>query len=140
MHSTDDSDSYDADEMERKEEEELQQTIAEMKRQSTDPMTHVEGETDVEDIYFVEKITTEEHVKKKPKKQGPTFRTHSQVEKVVIPDWIPSDDEEDMGFLKEEDDDGYEAMSFVVPKGGRKHTSMTTLILKQYKTLVSRKR
>jgi hypothetical protein len=62
-------------------------------------------------------------VKKKVKMQGPTLRSHSQVEIHVIKDWAPSDDEEEVGFIKEEDDDGFEPLSFVLPKG-RKSRAM----------------
>jgi hypothetical protein len=82
-----------------------------------DPLTHCEGETDVEDIFFneeeTEQIPVQEPVKKKVKNQGLTLRSHSQVEKQVLADWVPSDDEEDLGFLKEDDDDGFEALPFV---------------------------
>jgi hypothetical protein len=59
----------------------------------------------------------EQPVKKKVKRQGPTLRTHSQVELPVIKDWAPSDDEEEDGYIKDEDDDGFEPLAFVLPKG-----------------------
>lgn len=106
------------------EEKELQNTIAENRRRKNDPMLHCEGETDVEDIYDIpedsEQIEAEIPVKKKAKRQGPTTRSHSQVVKADMPQWVPSDDEEQLGFLKVEDDDGYEPLPFVQPKGGRK--------------------
>ena len=40
-----------AGERRRKDEEELQATIAEMKRKREDPLLHYEGETDIEDIF-----------------------------------------------------------------------------------------
>lgn len=111
-----------AEEKRRKEEEELKATIAEMKRKREDPMLHYEGETDVEDIFVnddecFEQIPPEQPVKKKVKRPGPTLRSHSQVVIPDIPDWAPSDDEEEVGFMKEEDDDGFEPLSFVLPKG-----------------------
>jgi hypothetical protein len=59
--------------MRRKEEEELKQTIAEMRRRKEDTMEHYEGEIDVEDIFDTpiadfEEIVAEQPVKKKPKK------------------------------------------------------------------------
>ena len=111
-----------AEEMRRKDEEELRRTLAEMKRKRNDPLLHCEGDTDVEDIFdnqdeYCEPILEEEPVKKKVKKQGPTTRSHSQVEIPNIPDWAPSDDEKEECFLKQEDDDGFEPISFVLPKG-----------------------
>jgi hypothetical protein len=107
-----------AEEERRKEEEEIRELAAEKKRRQNDPLLHCEGETDIEDIYDCEEdITKEEPVKKKVKKQGPTQRTHSQVEKETVKDWAPSDEEEEEGFLKEEEDDGYEPLPFVQPKG-----------------------
>jgi hypothetical protein len=41
-----------------------------------------------------------EPVKKKVKRKGPSLRSHSQVEKQVLQDWAPSNDEEEEGFLK----------------------------------------
>ena len=62
-----------AEEMRRKDEEELRRTLAEMKRKRNDPLLHCEGDTDVEDIFdnqaeYCEPILEEEHVKKKVKK------------------------------------------------------------------------
>jgi hypothetical protein len=89
-----------------------------MRRRKNDPMQHYEGETDVEDIFNSEPdVIPELSVKKTVKRQGPTLRSHSQVEKEAVPQWIPSDDEEELGFLQTEDDDGYEPVPFVQPKG-----------------------
>jgi hypothetical protein len=111
-----------ADEMRRKEAEELKQTIAEMKRKRVDPLEHCEGETDVEDIFDTptatyEDILSEKLVKKKPKSQGPTLRSHSQVEQPLKPEWAPSDEEDGLDFLAEDDDDGHEHLPFFIPKG-----------------------
>ena len=75
----------------------------------------------MEDI-FVDAVEdeVEEPVKKKVKRQGPTLRSHSQVQKEVIPDWVPSDDEDKAGFLEDVDDDGFEPLPFVLPKGKKK--------------------
>jgi hypothetical protein len=58
-----------AEEMMRKEAEELKKTIAEMKRKRADSLEHCEGETDVEDIFDTpsanyEDILSEKLVKK----------------------------------------------------------------------------
>ena len=34
-----------------------------------------------------------------------------------MPQWVPSDDEHEEGFLKDEDDDGYEPLEFILPSG-----------------------
>jgi hypothetical protein len=96
-----------AEEQRRKEEEEMRELVAEKKRRQNDPLLHCEGETDIEDIYDCEEqdIRKDKPVKKKVKKQGPTLRSHSQVEKETVKDWAPSDEEEEQGFLKEEEDD-----------------------------------
>ena len=108
-----------------KEEKELYNSIAEGKKRKNDPMLHCEGETDVEDIFDIqedpEELASEQPVKKKPKRQGQPTRSHSQVVKEAMPQWVPSDDEEELAFLKVEDDDGYELVPFVLPKGGRKN-------------------
>jgi hypothetical protein len=101
-------------EMRRKEAEEVKALVAEKKRLQNDPLTHCEGDTDVEDIYDcaveTKECVREDHVKKIVKKHGPALRSHSKVEKKVVPDWAPFDDEVELGFLKEEDDDGFEPL------------------------------
>ena len=99
---------------------------------------HYEGDTEVEDLFEMEEeeeeqekedevkvVATEEAPMQKPAKKrkklavrrGPTTRTHSSVLEEVQPDFIPSSDEEDDGFLFEDEDDGHEPLSFVLPKG-----------------------
>jgi hypothetical protein len=51
------------------------------------------------------------------KRIGPTTRSHSEVEVDDVPQWIPSDDEGDLGFIKQEDDDGFEPLHFMLPSG-----------------------
>jgi hypothetical protein len=91
------------------------------KRRKKDPLLHMEGETDVEDIYDIpadEPVNVPALAVKKPvKRPGPTTRSHSQVQVDDVPLWIPSDDEGDLGFLKQEDDDGFEPLPFVLPSG-----------------------
>ncbi|KAE8802790.1 hypothetical protein D1007_21438 [Hordeum vulgare] len=55
--------------------------------------------------------------KKLEVRKGPTTRSHCSVLEEVIPDFIPSADEEDDWLLFEDDDDGHEPRSFVLPKG-----------------------
>jgi hypothetical protein len=93
-----------AEEMRRKEEEELQQRIAQTKRSKNDPMLHCNGEIDVEDIFEIsmesEKVAAEKPVNKKVRRQGPTTRCYYQVEIPCVPQCVPSNDEQDEGFLK----------------------------------------
>jgi hypothetical protein len=116
----DDTGNWD-DNREEKEEEWLKQRFADMKRERDDPLTHCEGDTDIEDIFVIEEdtqpIQVQEPVKKKVKRQGPTTRSHSQQERNVLPEWVPSDDEEDQGFINVDDDDGFQEPIFVQPKG-----------------------
>ena len=120
-----DADQYDlvhAEEMIKKEEEEFKQIMAESKRRRDDPLLHYEGDTDVEDIFVTQDHETdqdcvEKPVKKKVKRQGPTLRSHSQVDIPKNKDWVPSDDEKEAGFIEEEDDDGFEPLPYIKPKG-----------------------
>jgi hypothetical protein len=112
-----------AEKARRAQEEEMHQRIAAKRKRNLDPMLHFEGESDVEDIYDnatqCDDIPTIPAVKNQVKRHGPTLRSHSKVEADVIRGWVPSNDEGDKGFLKEEDDDGYEPLPFVLA-GGRK--------------------
>ncbi|CAM0877022.1 unnamed protein product [Alopecurus aequalis] len=118
-------DSVLGEEKRQKDVEELKKTIAEMRRRRLDPLHHCEGDTDVEDIFVIEEeeiddeqeqIPVEEPMQKKPKKQGPTLRSHSQIEEPDVADWMPSDDEEDGGLIKSEDDDHFQPLAFILPK------------------------
>ena len=106
---------------------------------SEEEQVHYEGDTEVEDLFEMEEeeeqekekedevnvVATEEAPMQKPPKKrkklvvrrGPTTRTHSSVLEEVQPDFIPSSDEEDDGLLFEDEDDGHEPLSFVLPKG-----------------------
>jgi hypothetical protein len=91
-----------------------------MKRKRYDPLEHCEGATDVEYIFDTpsatyEEVLSEKPVKKKPKRQGPTLRSHSQVEHPVKQEWALSDEEDGLEFLPEDDDDGHEPLPFVMP-------------------------
>jgi hypothetical protein len=103
----------------------MKKYVAEKKKkkvQMEDPTERYEGDSDVEDLFTTpcdenESSEAEEPVKKKVKKQGPTLRSHSQIEQEVKLDWAPSDDEGEEGFLPEEDDDGHEPLPFLLSKG-----------------------
>ena len=84
---------------------------------------------ELEEVVQGEKHNEEEqesgqHIQKKNKakrdRKGPTSRSHGSVEQMFEDDWIPSDDEDkkplDLGL---EDDDGAEAMAYVLPNGER---------------------
>lgn len=106
----------------KKEEEELLATIAEMRKKRKDPLLHYEGDTDIEDIFDVQEdpvevLAAEKPLKKPVKRPGPTVNSHSQVVRDKIPQWVPSDDEGEQGFLKPEEDDGFEPLPFIQPKG-----------------------
>jgi hypothetical protein len=69
----------------KRKEEELKNTVVEMKRKRGDPLQHCKGETDVEYIFDTpcvdyQGISPEKPVRKKLKRQTPTMRSHSQVE------------------------------------------------------------
>ncbi|XP_071676965.1 uncharacterized protein [Lolium perenne] len=55
--------------------------------------------------------------KKLPVRKGPTTRSHCSQQSTTPADWLPSDDEGQDGELNPEDDDGFETMSWVLPKG-----------------------
>ncbi|KAE8805271.1 hypothetical protein D1007_18675 [Hordeum vulgare] len=80
-----------------------------------------------DDDQEVEELEEEEqesgqHIQKKNKarrdRKGPTSRSHGSIEQMFEEDWIPSDDEGknpvDLGL---EDDDGVDAMAYVLPNG-----------------------
>ena len=58
-----------AEERRRRDEEELQATIAEMKRRREDPLLHYEGETDVEDIFVNDEEENVEEIPAEPVKK-----------------------------------------------------------------------
>ncbi|KAE8785608.1 hypothetical protein D1007_40681 [Hordeum vulgare] len=85
---------------------------------------HYEGDTIVEEPFEVEEDNTlrseEENIVNKKQKlpvtRGPTTRSHSRKLRDVEPDFKPSSDGEGKCLLKESDDDGFEPLSFVMPK------------------------
>ena len=58
-------------------------------------------------------------MKKRVRRKGPTTRSHCEDELPGKEDWAPSDpeDDEQLGFLGEEEDDGLEPLPFVLPNG-----------------------
>lgn len=98
-----------------------------MRVERNDPQQHLEGDTDVEDLYdpepqLVSDIEVEDGQpmlnpeRKKPTRKGPTTRSHASVGPSFIPDRIISSSEDsDPGPISDGDDDGAEGMSFVAP-------------------------
>ena len=117
------------EEMRSKEDEELAEKLEEMRRSREDPLLHCEGDTDIEDIFVEEDdqaneptpepITEPKKKRNKKVRPGPTTRSHSGVVIDDILNYIPSSDQEEGGFLKEEDDDGFQPLFWVVPKRGK---------------------
>ena len=136
---TEDDSDLDAD-------EDYLQRLNEMRKQREDPLIHFDGDTDVDEVYEEdeegqhveveqeEQVHQEEQVeqqdvptKKKKARKGPTERSHSSLEQRFEDVWAPSSDEEpDLGVLKQEYDDGAEEVQFVLPNG-RKSRSVRSL-------------
>ncbi|KAE8799011.1 hypothetical protein D1007_25632 [Hordeum vulgare] len=96
-------------------------------------VVHYEGDTEVEELFQMDEddkvvsqaedtiVIHEEKKKKKnknnlPARRGPTTGSHSSVLEKEEPEFIPSSDEEEKGLFKGADDDGFEPLSFVLPK------------------------
>jgi hypothetical protein len=116
----------DSVEIRMKEKAEVDEILEEMRKQKEDPMSHCQGDTDIEDLFVSEEEAgaepcTEVPLKKMKlpvKRKGPTERSHSSVVVEHVRDFIPSDDEDKCpGFLPEDDDDGFEPLSMILPKG-----------------------
>ena len=114
----------DSVEIRMKEKAEVDEILEEMRKQREDPMTHYEGDTDIEDLFVSADeppsdthAQPEKRAKLPVKRKGPIERSHSSLVKFEAPDFIPSDDEEKFpGFLPDHDDDGFEPLSMVAPK------------------------
>lgn len=113
-------------EFRRKEQQEIAEKIEEMRKHKQDPLLHCQGNTDIEDLFVTEE--TEAHVpqpplvpdkkRKRAARRGPTTRSHSSQHIENMCDYIPSSDEDKFpGFLEDSDDDGFEPLSMVPPKG-----------------------
>ena len=129
---TEDDSDLDAD-------EDFLNRLNELRRQTEDPLLHFEGDTDVDEVYGedeeeqVEQDEEDEQMvheeeeqveqqhdppKRKEKRKGPTKRSHSSLEQRFEDVWVPSSDEEiDVGDLKQEYDDGAENAPFILPNG-----------------------
>jgi hypothetical protein len=114
------------EEMRKKEERYVAEKIAEMRRKRLDPLLCCEGDSDIEDIFVaaedkeieLEPVPKTDKKKKLPVRRGPTTRAHASVKIDRKPDYKPSSDEDsDPGFLRDSDDDGFEPISMVPPKG-----------------------
>ncbi|KAE8809121.1 hypothetical protein D1007_14299 [Hordeum vulgare] len=103
-------------------------------------VVHYEGDTKVEELFLHDEddkvvsqdeddkvvsqdeytvVLREEKKKNKqklPVRRGPTTRSHSSVLEKEVPKLKPPSDEKEKGLLKEADDDGFEPLSFVLPK------------------------
>ena len=114
-----------AEQSRMKEIEEMNERIAKRKRKLDEQL--YEDESEAEDIFdsYVADIR-EEPVKKSAKRKGSTTRSHSHAPLPVRIDWAPSDDEEQLGFQLEEDDDGFEPLSFLLPKGRKSRAKNQT--------------
>lgn len=71
--------------------------------------------SDCSDVDKDEPVTVNK--KKEPVRKGPTSRSHCSQQSTTTPDWLPSDDEGPDGDLDPEDDDGFEKLSWALPKG-----------------------
>ena len=130
---TEDDSDLDAD-------EDFVNRLNDLRRQREDPLLHFEGDTDVDEVYGedeeeeqVEQVDEDDQMeheeeeqveqqqeppKKKEKRKGPTKRSHSSLEQRFEDVWVPSSDEEiDVGDLKQEYDDGAENAPFILPNG-----------------------
>ncbi|KAE8785684.1 hypothetical protein D1007_40589 [Hordeum vulgare] len=79
-----------------------------------------EDEEEDANVFAREEPPTQKPAKRRKKlavRKCPTTRSHSSVLEEVILDFIPSADEEDDWLLFENEDDGHEPPSFVLPKG-----------------------
>ena len=127
-----DADDIEMDEGKKQREyDEVEEEETDDEESEEEEVVHYEGDTEVEEPFQMDeddKVVSQDeetvivHEEKKKKKQklpvrkGPTTRTHSSVVQEEEPDFQPSSDEEEKGLLKEADDDGYEPLSFVLPK------------------------
>jgi len=115
-------DSVQTEKLRRKEVDEMQKRIGKRKRRVDEDL--YEDESEPEDIF--DSYILEEPVKKIVNRQGPTTRSHTHAEVAVMTDWAPSDDEEEFGFLGQEDDDGFEPLPFVLPNGRKSRAKKQT--------------
>ncbi|CAM0903283.1 unnamed protein product [Alopecurus aequalis] len=119
-------------EMKSKEDLEIAERIEERRKVREDPVMHCEGDTDIEDLFVTEDepapVVEPETEKKKKKlnvRRGPTLKSHSSVQVEDVADYKPEADLDNfIGYLGDQipsdDDDGFEPLSMVPPKGGRK--------------------
>jgi hypothetical protein len=121
----------------RKEQEEIAAILEKMRKDKEDPLLHCEGDTDIEDIFVGddepagdqapdqapdkanEPVPEDKKTRKLAvKRKGPTQRSHSSVVIDEGPDYKPtSDDDKCPGYMEFSDDDGFEPLSMILPKG-----------------------
>jgi hypothetical protein len=113
-----------------------------MRKDKEDPLLHCEGDTDIEDIFVADdepsadeapdqanKLVPEDKKTRKlsVKRKGPTQRSHSSVVIDDGPDCKPtSDDEKCPGYMEFSDDDGFEPLSMLLPKGRKSRAKKRT--------------
>jgi hypothetical protein len=92
-----------AEEKRAQEIEEIKKRITREKKKGMldDPLLHYEDETNAEDIFDIPCDDCEEMLMKR---HGPNLRSHSQVALPSMLEWSPSDEEEQLGFIAEDDD------------------------------------
>jgi hypothetical protein len=117
----------------REEKIELSQKLIEMKKRRQQPDEHIEGDTDVDDLFchsdsdddgscFIQMVLPEDEPmqekrrKLTPVRKGPTERAHCSTHISEPACYVPSSDSGSDGDLREEDDDGA-AMAWAVPSG-----------------------
>ncbi|KAE8809759.1 hypothetical protein D1007_13653 [Hordeum vulgare] len=84
---------------------------------SDEEQLHYEDEQEEEVVNFSAREEPAKRRKKLEVRKGPSTRSHSSVLEEVQPDFIPSSDEEGYCLLFEDEDDGHEPPSLVLPKG-----------------------
>ena len=113
-------DAVEAEKQRKKEEEDIKERIARRKRKYNPDEQLCEDSSEAEEI-FDSYVPASKKVK-----QGPTQRSHSHAALPVRTEWAPSDDEEDLGFLNPEEDDGFEPLNFVLPNGRKSRAKRQT--------------
>ncbi|KAE8819801.1 hypothetical protein D1007_02475 [Hordeum vulgare] len=127
-----DADDIDMEEGKRQREyDEIEEEETNDEGSEEEEVVHYESDMEVEELFQMDeddKVVSQDedtivlHEEKKKKKQklpvrrGPTTRSHSGVLEKEEREFKPSSDEEDKGLLKVGNDDGFEPLSFVLPK------------------------
>jgi hypothetical protein len=106
----------------------IQEKLSQQKKQRLDPEMHIEGDTDVEELYEDEEDSEAEEgpeddifcEKKKVAKPGPTSRAHHEGSPDELFNFVPSAEEEvSPDELESSDDDGFVA-KYALPSGAKR--------------------